>query len=110
MEDANLQQWLRDSTDRFNTIPQLRHDSNHTTSSFTADFVVFTVFRVEADTTANLPTPDAVPNFSGYFKNIGASVATLSAGTYFIDGSNSTTLSQYDSLQLYSDGTQYWVI
>ena len=105
-----LTRWLRDATDIFNAVPSLRHDSVHTSSNFTPDLTDFTIFRLDNGITANLPIPGTVGGFSAYFKNIGAGTATLSAGTYVIDASTSTTLEQYDALQLYSDGTQYWVI
>jgi hypothetical protein len=69
-----------------------------------------TLFNASTTTfTATLPTAVGCAGQEKVLKNVGAAIVTIS-GAVNIDSLITQTLSQYDSITVLSDGTQWWVI
>jgi hypothetical protein len=61
--------------------------------------------------TCTLPTAVGKLGFCFIFKNIGTGAITLDGnGSETIDNLSSVILSQYDSIGVISDGTEWWII
>jgi len=63
--------------------------------------------------TVNLPASSGNSGRILYIKNTGGSgnsVTVTANGTETIDGSNSQTVSDYDTLKIVCDGNNWWVI